>query len=100
MVKREPGKEPLLISVDREDGVGLARATSAGLSGSNASVTDTALLTRLFQYAKPYRARLGWAGLALVAYAVGSAGLAALIQTVFDNVLPSRDLLALDVETS
>ena len=38
--------------------------------------------------------RLVWAGLAMVAYAVGSAGLAALIKTVFDNVLPSRDRLA------
>jgi subfamily B ATP-binding cassette protein MsbA len=57
-------------------------------------VSDPALLARLFRYAKPYRMRLVWAGLAMVAYAVGSAGLAALIKTVFDNVLPSRDRLA------
>lgn len=56
-------------------------------------MTDTALLARLFGYARPYRGRLAVAGLAMVAYAVGSAGLAALIRTVFDSVLPSRDRL-------
>ncbi|PYR37599.1 MAG: hypothetical protein DMF89_23465 [Acidobacteria bacterium] len=58
-------------------------------------MSDPALLARLFRYAKPYRLRLVWAGVAMVAYAVGSAGLAALIKTVFDNVLPSRDRLAI-----
>jgi subfamily B ATP-binding cassette protein MsbA len=57
-------------------------------------VTDVSLLSRLFGYAKPYRGRLAWAGVAMVAYAVGSAGLAALIKTVFDQVLPNRDRLA------
>ncbi len=57
-------------------------------------MTDLSLLSRLFGYAKPYRGRLAWAGVAMVAYAVGSAGLAALIKTVFDQVLPNRDRLA------
>ena len=44
-------------------------------------------LLRLFSYARPYRTRLVWAVMAMALYAAGSAGLAALIKTVFDNVL-------------
>ena len=50
-------------------------------------------LARLFAYAHPYKARLGWAVLAMAFYAVGSAGLAALIKTIFDNVLQDRSQL-------
>ena len=50
-------------------------------------------LARLFAYAHPYKARLGWAVLAMAFYAVGSAGLAALITTIFDNALQDRSQL-------
>lgn len=50
-------------------------------------------LVRLFGYARPYRTRLVWAVAAMALYAVGSAGLAALIKTIFDNVLQDRSQL-------
>jgi subfamily B ATP-binding cassette protein MsbA len=50
---------------------------------------------RLFRYALPYKSRLWWAALGMVVYAVGSAGLAALIKPIFDNVLPNRERLML-----
>ena len=50
-------------------------------------------LTRLFSYARPYKTRLVWAVVAMALYAVGSAGLAALIKTIFDNVLQDRSQL-------
>ena len=50
-------------------------------------------LARLFTYARPYKARLGWAVLAMAVYAVGSAGLAALIKTIFDQVLQDSSQL-------
>ncbi len=56
-------------------------------------MTTSSPLARLFAYARPYRARLGWAVLAMAFYAVGSAGLAALIKTIFDNVLQDRSQL-------
>ncbi len=52
-------------------------------------------LSRLFRYALPYRKRLGWATVGMVVYAIGSAGLAALIKPIFDNVLPNREQLML-----
>ena len=45
-------------------------------------------LRRLFAYARPYRGRLAWAIVAMVLYAAGSAGVAALIRTTIDDVLP------------
>jgi ATP-binding cassette, subfamily B, bacterial MsbA len=45
-------------------------------------------LRRLFGYARPYRGRLAWAVVAMVIYATGSAGVAALIRTTIDDVLP------------
>jgi len=56
-------------------------------------VNSSSPLARLFAYAHPYKARLGWAVLAMAFYAVGSAGLAALIKTIFDNVLQDRSQL-------
>ena len=50
-------------------------------------------LTRLFGYARPYRVRLGLAVVAMVLYAVGSAGLAALIKPILDKVLPNEQKL-------
>ncbi len=50
-------------------------------------------LPRLFAYAWPYRARLGWAVVAMAIYAIGSAGLAAIIKTIFDHVLQDRSRL-------
>jgi len=51
-------------------------------------------LKRLFGYAVPYRARLGAAVAGMLVYAVGSAGLAALVKPIFDNVLINQDRLA------
>jgi len=51
-------------------------------------------LRRLFSYARPYRLRLMAAVVGMLLYAGGSAGLAALIQPIFDNVLPDQQRLA------
>ncbi|MEQ1911040.1 MAG: lipid A export permease/ATP-binding protein MsbA [Vicinamibacterales bacterium] len=50
-------------------------------------------LSRLFSYARPYKTRLVWAVVAMALYAAGSAGLAALIKTIFDDVLQDRSRL-------
>jgi ATP-binding cassette, subfamily B, bacterial MsbA len=49
---------------------------------------------RLLEYARPHRARLAAALGAMVLYGAASAGVAALIQPIFDEVLPSRENLA------
>ena len=49
---------------------------------------------RLLEYARPHRGRLAWALAAMVLYGAASAGLAALIQPIFDEVLPNRENLA------
>ncbi len=56
---------------------------------------EPAPLRRLFGYARPYRGRLVVAVLGMLMYAGGSAGLAALIQPIFDSVLPNQEELAL-----
>jgi subfamily B ATP-binding cassette protein MsbA len=48
---------------------------------------------RLLEYARPYRARLLAALAAMVLYGAASAGVAALIQPIFDEVLPSGENL-------
>ncbi|HEY6362435.1 MAG TPA: lipid A export permease/ATP-binding protein MsbA [Vicinamibacterales bacterium] len=48
---------------------------------------------RLLEYARPHRARLAAALAAMVLYGAASAALAALIQPVFDEVLPNRQNL-------
>jgi subfamily B ATP-binding cassette protein MsbA len=58
-------------------------------------VSTSSPLARLFGYARPYSTRLGWAVVAMALYAVGSAGLAALIKTIFDHVLQDRSELGL-----
>ena len=50
-------------------------------------------LRRLFGYAAPYRTRMIWAVVSMVLYAIGSAGLAALVKTIFDQVLQDRSEL-------
>jgi subfamily B ATP-binding cassette protein MsbA len=55
--------------------------------------TDNAL-QRLFRYARPYRRRLGWAVVAMILYAVGSAGLAYLVKPIFDRALPTQQGVA------
>jgi subfamily B ATP-binding cassette protein MsbA len=47
-------------------------------------------LSRLLAYARPHRARLTSALAAMLVYGAASAGLAYLIQPIFDEVLPSR----------
>jgi subfamily B ATP-binding cassette protein MsbA len=49
---------------------------------------------RLLEYARPHRGRLAWALAAMILYGAASAGLAALIQPIFDEVLPNRENLA------
>jgi subfamily B ATP-binding cassette protein MsbA len=58
-------------------------------------VSQTSTLRRLFAYSRPYRGRLAWAFVAMVFYAIGSAGLLALVKTIFDDVLRSHQHLAL-----
>lgn len=56
---------------------------------------ETSPLRRLFTYSRPYWGRLGWALVAMVLYAIGSAGVAALIRTTIDDVLPHGTNLGL-----
>jgi ATP-binding cassette, subfamily B, bacterial MsbA len=51
-------------------------------------------LQRLFGYARPYRGRFAAAIAAMVVYAVATAGVAALIKPVIDQVLPKGERLA------
>jgi ATP-binding cassette, subfamily B, bacterial MsbA len=46
-------------------------------------------LYRLLSYARPYRARLAGALLAMAVYGAGTAGIAAQVQLIFDEVLPT-----------
>lgn len=71
----------------------LARASAEGVRYSPQTVNAASPLSRLFAYARPYKARLAWAVVAMALYAIGSAGLAALIKTIFDNVLQDRSQL-------
>lgn len=48
---------------------------------------------RLLRYARPHRARLAGAVLAMMVYGVASAGLAAFIQPIFDDVLRTQTRL-------
>jgi len=56
-------------------------------------VSDSPPLSRLARYAGAYRGRLMSATLGMVVYAAASAGLAALIKPIFDNVLPNQQRL-------
>jgi subfamily B ATP-binding cassette protein MsbA len=58
-------------------------------------VSDASPLGRLFGFTRPYRGRMLWAVFGMVIYAAASAGLAALIKPIFDNVLPNQDQLSL-----
>jgi subfamily B ATP-binding cassette protein MsbA len=51
-------------------------------------------LRRLFAYSRPYRGRLALAILAMLVYAAGAAGLAALVRPILDNVLVNQERLA------
>jgi subfamily B ATP-binding cassette protein MsbA len=51
------------------------------------------VLSRLLQYSRPHRGRLGAALAAMLLYGAASAGIAALIQPIFDQVLPTRENL-------
>jgi ATP-binding cassette, subfamily B, bacterial MsbA len=51
------------------------------------------VLFRLLGYSRPHRARLAAAVAAMVLYGAASAGVAALIQPIFDEVLPTRENL-------
>jgi ATP-binding cassette, subfamily B, bacterial MsbA len=56
-------------------------------------VSQPGTLRRLFGYARKYRGRLALAFLGMLVYALGSAGLAALIRPIFDSVLPKQEQL-------
>jgi len=58
-------------------------------------VTAPNPLRRLFQYAKPYRWRLCWALVGMLAYAAGDAGLAALVRPILDRGLVRQEAVAL-----
>jgi ATP-binding cassette, subfamily B, bacterial MsbA len=73
----------------------VAPGPSRGLFRHNQFVTAHTPIARLFTYARPYRARLVWAVVGMVVYAVGSAGLAVLIKPIVDRVLPSKEHLGL-----
>jgi len=51
-------------------------------------------LHRLIAYARPYRGRFVAAVAAMLVYAAASAGVIALIEPIFDEVLPAREKLA------
>ena len=51
-------------------------------------------LHRLIAYARPYRGRFVAALAAMLVYAAASAGVIALIEPIFDEVLPAREKLA------
>ena len=56
-------------------------------------VTDNTAFYRLLEYARPHRARLVSAAVAMIVYGAASAVLAALVKPIFDQVLPNgRDL--------
>ena len=57
------------------------------------AVSPAGVLFRLLEYSRPYRGRLIAAVGAMVLYGAASAGVAALIQPVFDQVLPTRENL-------
>ena len=57
-------------------------------------VSQRSTLQRLFRYAIPYRVRFSWAIVGMLVYAVGSAGLAALIRPILDNVLSNQESVA------
>jgi subfamily B ATP-binding cassette protein MsbA len=57
-------------------------------------VLEPSPLRRLFSFARPYSGRLAIAVVGMLMYAGGSAGLAALIQPIFDSVLPNQEELA------
>lgn len=54
----------------------------------------TNVLLRLLEYSRPHRGRLVAAFGAMLLYGIASAGVAALIQPIFDQVLPTRENLA------
>jgi subfamily B ATP-binding cassette protein MsbA len=58
-------------------------------------VTQPSPLIRLFGYAKPYRGRIAAAVGGMVLYAAGAAGLARLVQPIFDNALQTQAQLPL-----
>ena len=51
------------------------------------------VLFRLLEYSRPHRGRLMAALGAMMLYGAASAGIAALIQPIFDEVLPTRENL-------
>ena len=52
-------------------------------------------LKRLFGYTAPYRGRLCVAGVAMILYAAGTAGLAIIIRPIIDKTLSSKENLSL-----
>ena len=68
------------------------------MNAASAKSTADRAFVRLLAYARPHRARLAGALLAMIVYGAASAGLAALIQPIFDEVLPARrDLLPITI---
>ena len=73
----------------------MAPGAATGVSGAGTLVTDAHSLRRLFTFAKPYRVRLWWALVAMLVYAIGTAGLPFLLKYVLDDVLKRGEHVAL-----
>ena len=76
----------------KEDRV--ARRCGRALGAAAIPVQRVNVFFRLLEYARPHRARMVAALGAMVLYGAASAGVVALIQPIFDEVLPSRENLA------
>jgi ABC-type multidrug transport system fused ATPase/permease subunit len=64
-----------------------SEATTEEAIAEDGGVTS---LYRLLSYARPYRARLAGAVIAMAVYGAGTAGIASLIQLIFDEVLAAQ----------
>src|SRR5262245_28681894 len=86
---------PIWIPSCRPHGTGIARILMATTGEPRGLVTGQSPLRRLFRYARPYKGRLSWAVAGMLVYAAASAGLAALIKPIFDDVLRYQQHLTL-----
>src|SRR5262245_38708698 len=69
---------------------GVLMATARTIEEAIAEAGGVTSLYRLLSYARPYRARLAGAVVAMAVYGAGTAGIAALIQLIFDEVLAAQ----------
>src|SRR5438309_3211323 len=82
------------IRMDMATGKPLGAEAGSATAAKAAPLSDRVVLQRLLAYARPYRRRLAWAVVGMLIYAIGSAGLPALIKIIIDKVLPSQQYVA------